>query len=135
MRYTVLIDGEAGAYGVVFPDLPGCAAMGATVDEAIANASEALRDWMETFTEDGGAPPEPRPTAAILDDAEIRADLSSGAQLASVPYIRSTGRPARANLTLDEGLLAAIDEAARRKGVTRSGMVELLAREALPALG
>jgi len=42
-----LIDGEPGAYGVVFPELPGCIAMGDTVDEAIENAGEALRDWMD----------------------------------------------------------------------------------------
>jgi predicted RNase H-like HicB family nuclease len=46
-RYVALIDGKAGAYGVVFPDLPGCTAMGKTVDQAIANAAEALRDWIE----------------------------------------------------------------------------------------
>jgi len=34
-RYVVLIDqAEDGAYGVVFPDLPGCTAMGDTVEEA-----------------------------------------------------------------------------------------------------
>ena len=38
MRYPALIDGEAGAYGVVFPDLPGCVAMGSTIDEALGNA-------------------------------------------------------------------------------------------------
>ena len=27
-RYIALIDGSAGAYGAVFPDLPGCTAMG-----------------------------------------------------------------------------------------------------------
>ena len=33
-RYPALIDGETGAYGVTFPDLPGVVAMGATLDEA-----------------------------------------------------------------------------------------------------
>ena len=42
-RYPALIDGEKGAYGVTFPDLPGIVAMGASVDEALANAEEALR--------------------------------------------------------------------------------------------
>ena len=46
MRYPALIDGESGAYGVVFPDLPGCVAMGGTLDEAIENAEDALRDWI-----------------------------------------------------------------------------------------
>ena len=37
-RYIALIDGKPGAYGVVFPDAPGCAAMGKTIDEALAHA-------------------------------------------------------------------------------------------------
>ena len=44
-RYPALIDGKMGAYGVAFPDLPGVVAMGKTVDEAMANAEEALRDY------------------------------------------------------------------------------------------
>ena len=51
MRYPALIDGQAGAYGVVFPDLPGCVAMGSTIDEALRNAQEALRDWMDSMVE------------------------------------------------------------------------------------
>jgi predicted RNase H-like HicB family nuclease len=42
-RYTALIDGETGAYGVSFPDLPGCVAMGRTVDGALMAAAEAHR--------------------------------------------------------------------------------------------
>ena len=44
-RYPALIDGKKGAYGVAFPDLPGIVAMGKTVDEALVNAEEALRDY------------------------------------------------------------------------------------------
>lgn len=51
MKYPALIDGEAGAFGVVFPDLPGCVAMGSTTDEALRNAQEALRDWMDSMEE------------------------------------------------------------------------------------
>src|SRR5258705_8927480 len=32
-RYVALIDGKPGAYGVIFPDLPGCTAMGKTIDK------------------------------------------------------------------------------------------------------
>ena len=32
MRYIALIDGKKGAYGVTFPDVDGCTAMGATID-------------------------------------------------------------------------------------------------------
>lgn len=44
-QYPALLDGEEGAYGITFPDLPGIAAMGETADEAIRNAAEALRDY------------------------------------------------------------------------------------------
>lgn len=44
--YVVEVDGKPGAIGVVFPDCPGCCAMGDTVEEAIENAALALEDWL-----------------------------------------------------------------------------------------
>ncbi len=58
--YRVLIDGEAGAYGVVFPDLPGCTAMGETVDAALANSAAALRDWTAVMKRAGHEIQRPR---------------------------------------------------------------------------
>lgn len=55
LRYAAILDGDAGAYGVTFPDLPGIAAMGETVEDALANAEEALRDYV-TETERDGVP-------------------------------------------------------------------------------
>ncbi len=43
MRYIALVDGKAGAYGVVIPDLPGCTSAGSTTDEALREAVEAVR--------------------------------------------------------------------------------------------
>jgi predicted RNase H-like HicB family nuclease len=45
-RYFALLDGERGAYGVAFPDCPGCTAMGADENEAYLNAIDALGEWM-----------------------------------------------------------------------------------------
>jgi predicted RNase H-like HicB family nuclease len=134
MRYTVLVDGEPGAYGVVFPELPGCTAMGDTIEEALDNAGKALRDWMLDYISDGSAPPTPKPMGDLVFAPDLREAVTGGAQFASVALVMATGKPSRANLTLDEGVLRAIDEAAKARGVTRSGMVELLAREHLPAL-
>ncbi len=134
MRYVALIDGKPGAYGVVFPDLPGCAAMGKTVDEAMRHAGDALRDWAEVTEEGGGRLPAGRPAERIRQDSEVREALRGGAQLASVPLVRSTGRPVKANLSLDAGVLAALDEEASRRKLTRSALVELLAREMLVRL-
>lgn len=46
IRYPALIDGEKGTYGVSFPDIPGVVSMGATRDEALLNAREALLDYV-----------------------------------------------------------------------------------------
>ncbi|MGE3833007.1 MAG: type II toxin-antitoxin system HicB family antitoxin [Parvibaculaceae bacterium] len=131
MRYVVLIDGKAGAYGVTVPDLPGCTAMGVTIDEALANAADAIRDWTEVMEESGGHARPPRETEKIAADGEVREALAEGAVLASVPLIRETGRPAKANLSLDSGVLAAIDAEAQRRKLTRSALVEAIAKSAL----
>jgi predicted RNase H-like HicB family nuclease len=111
-RYVALMDGEAGAYGVVVPDLPGCTSAGATTDEALRNAIEAVRLWAEDAIADGEELPAPRSVETLRADAEVAAALAEGAALAIVPLLIDTGRPARANLSIDSGLLAAIDEAA-----------------------
>lgn len=131
-RYTALVDGKAGAYGVVFPDLDGCVAMGATVDEALANAAEALRDWVEVTEEHGEHVPAPQPLEKLRRRRDVTEALSEGAVLAAVPLVRQTGKPAKANLSLDSGILSAIDEEAARRKLTRSAFIELLARESLP---
>lgn len=52
-----------------------------------------------------------------------------GAAIAIVPLLRDAGRPAKANLSLDAGLLQAIDEAAEAHGLTRSAFIASAARE------
>jgi predicted RNase H-like HicB family nuclease len=42
------------------PELPGCAADGATYQEALANAELVVREWIETAHELGRPVPEPR---------------------------------------------------------------------------
>jgi predicted RNase H-like HicB family nuclease len=134
-RYIALIDGKKGAYGIAFPDLPGCTAMGATIETALAHAAESLRDWIEGAEEAGETIPAPHALEVLRRDPEVAAALTQGAALASVPLIRETGRPTKANLSLDSGILRAIDEEAVRRGLTRSNFVELLAKETLPKMG
>ncbi|MGH6913309.1 MAG: type II toxin-antitoxin system HicB family antitoxin [Geminicoccaceae bacterium] len=138
-RYIALIDGEPGAFGVVFPDCPGCTAMGATLDEALVAAAEALADWAgdvagprgpdQAQSQDGNPRmPKPRSVAELRAAPEVRRALADGAALAVVPLILEAGRPVKANLSLDAGLLAAIDEAAAARGLTRSAFLASAAR-------
>ena len=115
MRYFVVLDGEAGGYGAVFPDLPGCVAMGDTIEGALANAADALRDWIDLSEENGKPAPPPRALEALRADPDVAQALSNGASLAVVPLVRETGKSIKANLSLDAGLLAAIDEEAQRR--------------------
>lgn len=132
-RYIALIDFADEAYGVSFPDAPGCTAMAASQDEAINDAADALAEWVADELAEGRQAPNPSPVEVLLADPDVRAALGSGAILASVPLIIDTGKLARANISLDAGLLADIDEAAHRGGVTRSAFLAAAARDRIKA--
>ncbi len=133
-RFIALLDDKPGAYGVVFPDLPGCTAMGRTQDEAIANATKVAREWGEAVREtNNGRLPRPRPAEVLRKDADTAAALEEGAIMVIVPVIFDAGRPARANISLDAGLLQAIDEATEARGLTRSAFIASAAREKITA--
>ncbi len=129
-RYVALLDGVEGAYGIVVPDLPGCTAAGATIAEALTNAIDAVRDWILDAREDGEDIPQPRDMRALqLADEDVADALRNGAAFVMVPVLIDSGRPAKANLSLDSGLLEAIDAAAKEHGLTRSSFIATAARE------
>jgi predicted RNase H-like HicB family nuclease len=134
-RYVALVDGGAGAYGVTVPDLPGCTSGGSTTDEALRNAVGAVRLWAEDAIADGEKLPQPRSAEALRADPEVAGAIAAGAVLAIVPLLLDAGRPARANLSIDAGLLAAIDEAAKAHGLTRSAFLASAAREKIASGG
>lgn len=105
------------------PDLPGCTSSDSTTDEALRSAVEAVRLWAEDAIDDGEVLPPPRSVEALRADLEITAALVEGAALAIVPLLLDAGRAVRANLSLDAGLLDAIDEAATAYGLTRSAFL------------
>ncbi len=47
------------AFVVTVPELPGCAAQGLSLNEALANARQAMRAWLDTARESGNSIPEP----------------------------------------------------------------------------
>jgi predicted RNase H-like HicB family nuclease len=62
LRYEVIIywSDEDQAFIAEIPELPGCAADGATYQEAMANAEVVIREWIDTALELGRTVPEPR---------------------------------------------------------------------------
>jgi predicted RNase H-like HicB family nuclease len=132
-RYGAIIDGRRGNYGVVIPDLPGCTAMGRTIEEALTNAASAAVAWAEVARADGYPVPKPRPIETLHNDKDVKAELASGGALVIIPLIMDAGRAAKANLSLDAGLLQAIDDAAQARGLTRSAFIASAAREKIVA--
>jgi len=61
VRYAVVIEEAQSNYSAYVPDLPGCVATGATVEEVEVQISEAIRLHIEGLEEDGL--PVPAPTA------------------------------------------------------------------------
>jgi predicted RNase H-like HicB family nuclease len=109
-RYVALVDGAPGAYGVVVPDLPGCTSGGATIDEALRNAVEAVTLWVEDARADGETIPKPRPAEKLRYDLDVAAAPAEGGVLAYVPLVLDAARPVKANLSLDAGLLERLPE-------------------------
>jgi predicted RNase H-like HicB family nuclease len=132
-RYVAMIDGKKAPFGLVFPDAPGCTAMGDTIEEVLQNGSEALADWMGYRLAEGRALPKARTVEQLRKDPEVLEDLATGSVFVLVPLVLDTGRATRANISLDAGLLAAIDEAARQQKVTRSAFLAAAARDKIKA--
>jgi predicted RNase H-like HicB family nuclease len=61
-KYEIIIywSAEDRAFIAEVPELPGCAADGASYAEAIANAEQIIEEWVETAAELGREIPEPR---------------------------------------------------------------------------
>lgn len=61
-RYEVILywSSEDEAFIAEVPELPGCAADGASYQEALGNVQVIIEEWIETAKELGRAIPEPR---------------------------------------------------------------------------
>lgn len=123
MRYVAFVHKEPGAcYGVSFPDFPGCISAGDSADEALVNAAEAIAGHVAAMRADGDEIPAPRALDAILADPALEEDRA-GATIAYVHLVMDRGSSVRVNVSVDAGLLEALDDAARARGMTRSAFI------------
>jgi len=124
--YTMVIeDGDKRhAYGVHFPDLPGCFSAGDTLEEAAANARDAVLLFIEDRLERGEPLPEPRPVAAWKRDRRYAGARWTWMR-AYIDLDTMSGPPERINVMVRRAALARIDAAATREHKSRSAfMVE-----------
>jgi predicted RNase H-like HicB family nuclease len=68
MRYTVVIEKGETSYGAYIPDLPGCVAVGETLEEVKALIAEAIEFHIEGMLEAGLSIPQP---TSIAHEVEV----------------------------------------------------------------
>ena len=131
MRYIAFVHkDEDSCFGVSFPDFPGCISAGDTLDEAVANAAEALQGHVQMMEADGDEVPAARALETIMRDDDLAAERE-GAVIVALPLVRDLGSTTRVNVSLDLGLLKAIDEEATARKQTRSAFLASAARREL----
>ena len=65
-------DGPEDGWDVIFPDLPGCVATGATVDETEQRMREAIALHLEGMAADGSPLPDPSGGAGVYVERRAR---------------------------------------------------------------
>jgi predicted RNase H-like HicB family nuclease len=122
MRYPIAIEpgGEATAYGVIVPDLPGCFSAGDTLDEAIMGAEEAAAAWIDAALDAGEAIPSP----SRLEDIRANSDYAGWIfALIEIDPSLLDDSIERVNISLPRRVLSRLDALASSAGETRSGYI------------
>ena len=73
-HYLIVIEPSATGYAAFSPDVPGCVATGASVEQALAEMRCALAFHFEGVTEAGEPLPEPRGLEHYVQSGEHIAD-------------------------------------------------------------
>ncbi len=125
MNYPVAIEAgtDSAAFGVVFPDLPGCFSAGDSLDEAMVAAREAAAAWIDSAL-DAGEPIPPPSSLETLRQADDYKGWIFGVVTVDPAVLDDTTE--RVNITLPRRILERLDAQAKANGDTRSGYIAKL---------
>jgi predicted RNase H-like HicB family nuclease len=122
--YFAVVDKEPdSAYGMWFPDVPGCFSAADDESDILKNAIEALLLHLEDQEH-----PAARQVHEVARDQDFAEALARGAYLLAVPLVTAKSRAVRVNISLDKGMVDAIDAAAELRGLSRSAFIAEAAR-------
>ena len=82
MRYVVVFEKAPNSYGAFVPDLPGCVAVGDTLEETKQLIREAIEFHIESYVEDDEA----LPAHTCVDAAVVEVRVPEGARFAEPEY-------------------------------------------------
>jgi len=111
-------------WSILFPDFPGVTSVAETFAQVMVQARDALASAVEDMILDGEALP------ASVDDGAVAAYDRAAFHdpLVLLVPVEVPGRALRVNVSLDEGLLARIDDVSKRTGLSRSALLARGAR-------
>ena len=75
MKYVVIFEKGENSYGASVPDLPGCIAVGETMEEVKDLIAEAIKFHIEGLREDGDIVPLPSSRSVIQNDPSVSSAL------------------------------------------------------------
>lgn len=129
IEYIGLAEKVSDGYSIFFPDYPGCGSAGATLEESRRNAREALISHIELMLEGNEPISKPSP----LDDIMKLPEATNCIPLI-ISIVSPSGKSQRINITIDSGLLNAIDIAAAIQHKSRSALLAEAAQKLLGTL-
>ena len=81
-RMELIEDTDEGGYIASYPDLKGCITCADTLEQAIINAKDAKKEWLQAALEDGYPIPEPNELEKYSGQFKLRLPRSLHRQLA-----------------------------------------------------
>jgi predicted RNase H-like HicB family nuclease len=111
-------------WSITFPDFPGVTSVAEKFADVMHQAKDALATAVEDMEQEREALP-----PSVEEDAPPDYDRAAyhDPRTLLVP-VETTGRALRVNVSLDEGLLARIDDVSKRAGLSRSALLARGAR-------
>lgn len=79
MKFLIVVENAGSNYSAYSPDIPGCFATGATIEEAEGEMLNAIHNYLDDLAESGGSPPHPTTAAASFVHVEDSRDAGHAA--------------------------------------------------------
>ncbi|SGZ03517.1 type II toxin-antitoxin system HicB family antitoxin [Moritella viscosa] len=109
MLYPIAIEtgNSEQAFGVAVPDIQGCFSAGDSLDDAMANAKEAIESHLELLADMEQLPPQATSLSKWVNDDEFKGWAWAVIDINIDPYM---GKASKVNVTLPNLLSKKIDD-------------------------
>lgn len=123
MHYLAVLHIEEGksGIGVTVPDLPAVSSAGDSIDEALANVTEAILVYLEVLAEDGLDLPVPTGELPKVAAGQVLAIVD--VDLSKMEVEPARRKAVRLNVSIPGYAVNLIDQAAASVGASRSGFI------------